>query len=90
VLSNSFSDGLVLQGRRDTHVAILRVGLALGYLFIEGAAALAGEVALSALVGTVFAFYSLALLVYRRNPSVRSSLPLILAADLVRWLLARL
>lgn len=83
MLSNSFSDGLVLRGRRDTHVAILRVGLALGYLFIEGAAALAGEVGLSALVGAVFALYSLALLVYRGNPRVRSSLPLILAADLV-------
>jgi signal transduction histidine kinase len=73
----------VLQGRRVTHLAVLRFGLTLGYLCIEGAGALAGEAGISAIVGAAVVFYSAGLLIYRRSPRVRGSLQVILAVDLV-------
>lgn len=79
---DSFTDGLVLQGRRVTHLAVLRLGLTLGYLCIEGAGALAGVASVSAIVGAVVVIYSAGLLIYRRSPRIRSSLQVILAVDL--------
>ena len=81
--ADSFTDGLVLQGRRVTHLAVLRLGLTLGYLCIEGAGALAGEASVSAIAGAVVVCYSAGLLIYRRSPRVRASLQVILAVDLV-------
>ena len=80
---DSFTDGLVLQGRRVTHLAVLRLGLTLGYLCIEGAGALAGEASVSAIAGAAVVLYSTVLLIYRRSPSIRGSLQVILAVDLV-------
>ena len=73
----------MLQGRRVTHLAVLRLGLTLGYLCIEGAGALAGEASVSAIAGAVVVCYSAGLLIYRRSPRVRASLQVILAVDLV-------
>ncbi|MDA1233530.1 MAG: sensor histidine kinase [Acidobacteria bacterium] len=78
-----FTDGLVLQARRVTHLAVLRFGLTLGYLFIEGAGAIAGDASVSAIVGAVVVCYSAGLLIYRRSPRIRGSLQVILAVDLV-------
>lgn len=76
--------GLLFEGRRDTHVAVLRAVIALGYLVIEGTAALDHADALpSAIAGAVASAYSIALLAYRGIPQVRSSLPVIFATDLV-------
>jgi signal transduction histidine kinase len=83
VPSDSLTGGLSLKGRRDTHIAVLRVVLALAYLFIEGATALGTGAGPSVIVGAIVALYSVALLIYRGNPKVRSSLPVILATDLV-------
>lgn len=80
---DSFTDGLVLQGRRVTHLAVLRFGLTFGYLCIEGAGALMGEASVSAIVGAVVVLYSAALFFYRRSPRIRGSLQVILAVDLV-------
>ena len=60
--ADSFTDGLVLQGRRVTHLAVLRLGLTLGYLCIEGAGALAGEASVSAIAGAFVVCYSTGLL----------------------------
>lgn len=79
---DSFTDGLVLQGRRVTHLAVLRLGLTLGYLCIEGAGALAGNASVSAIAGAVAVAYSTVLLLYRRSPRIRASLPVILSVDL--------
>ena len=79
---DSFTDGLVLQGRRVTHLAVLRLGLTLGYLCIEGAGALTGNANVGAIVGAVVVVYSAGLLLYRRSPRIRGSLPVILAVDL--------
>ena len=80
---DSFTDGLVLQGRRVTHLAVLRLGLTVGYLCIEGAGVLMGQASVSAIVGAVVVLYSAALFFYRRSPRVRGSLQIILAVDLV-------
>jgi signal transduction histidine kinase len=83
VPADSFTDGLVLQRRRVTHLAVLRFGLTLGYLFIEGAGALVGEASVSSIVGAVVVCYSAGLLIYRRSPRIRGSLQFVLAVDLV-------
>lgn len=80
---DSFTDGLVLQGRRVTHLAVLRFVLALVYLCLEGAGALTGVASVSAIAGAVAVIYSVGLFLYRRTPRVRSSLQGILAVDLV-------
>lgn len=77
-----FRDELVLQRRRFTHLAILRLLIGLGYLGFEIIGYAEGRPAAGFIAGLVFALYCTAILVFRNRPQVRNAPLTVLFIDL--------
>lgn len=80
---DAFTDEVVIHQRRFLHLAVLRLSIVLGYVAVQTVAVYEREpAALSLFAGTLFAFYSAALLLYRRTALVKRSTTAILLIDL--------
>ncbi len=78
-----FTEGIVLRGRRFSHLAVLRLCLALAYLGVE-VILQAGQVASGKLIAaSLFTAYSTLLLFYRTDTRVRGSAGSIQFTDLI-------
>jgi len=78
-----FRDELVLQRRRFTHLAALRMVIAVGYIGLEAVGYSLGRSATGLFAGAAFAVYGLLVLLFRNKPQVRHSRLVILTVDLV-------
>ncbi len=80
--AESYTDELIVAQRRAYHLAVLRLVIAVGYLFIQSIYFALGASFAGLVAGALLCIYAALLLTFRENPALRTRPQLVLYADL--------